>query len=352
MGDVTSWSKTPASNSNADPSINWAEGQPKNTINDSARAMMAAIAQFRDDENGIITTGGTANNFTVALSQSITAYNKGLSFLVAADRSNPSASPTMTVGGLATIEWRKAGGVSWAAGEIIAGSLHRIVYNAAAEKFESAAFWPHAHAPADLQAQAPGTILANITAGPGSSPPAAVSLSLALDALMGTSPGLVVQRGATEWIGGSALPPGVVIPFAGSSAPLGWLECNGTAVSRTDYAALFIAIGTTYGAGDASTTFNVPDLRGEFIRGWDNGRGIDTGRARGSAQADAFQGHRHSIKLTPNISVAPGALGPYTTGTEQSNYVTDPITDGTNGTPRTAAETRPRNIAMMYIVKV
>ena len=199
MGDVTSWSKTPASNSNADPSINWAEGQPKNTINDSARAMMAAIAQFRDDENGIITTGGTSNNFTVALSQSITAYNKGLSFLVAADRSNPSASPTMTVGGLATIEWRKAGGVSWAAGEIIAGSLHRIIYNGAAGKFESVAFWPHAHAPADLQAQAPGTILANITAGPGSSPPAAVSLSLALDALIGAAHGMLMFRGDAAW---------------------------------------------------------------------------------------------------------------------------------------------------------
>ncbi|RMH12700.1 MAG: tail fiber protein, partial [Gammaproteobacteria bacterium] len=84
-------------------------------------------------------------------------------------------------------------------------------------------------------------------------------------------------------------PPGVVQAFAGSTVPTGWLECNGAAINRTTYADLFAVIGTTYGAGDGVTTFNLPDLRGEFIRGYDNGRGADVGRALGSAQSWAIE---------------------------------------------------------------
>lgn len=73
----------------------------------------------------------------------------------------------------------------------------------------------------------------------------------------------------------------------------GWLVCNGSAVSRTEYALLFDAIGTTYGAGNGTTTFNLPDMRGEFARGLDLGRGIDAGRVLGSAQADSFRSHAH-----------------------------------------------------------
>lgn len=78
------------------------------------------------------------------------------------------------------------------------------------------------------------------------------------------------------------VPAGTIIAYADSTPPDGWLECNGQAVSRTTYADLFAAIGTTFGAGDSLTTFNLPDLRGEFIRGWDNGRGVDVGRSLGS----------------------------------------------------------------------
>jgi len=80
-------------------------------------------------------------------------------------------------------------------------------------------------------------------------------------------------------------PAGTVQYFANTTTPNGYLECNGQAVSRTMYAELFNAIGTTYGPGNGSTTFNVPDLRGEFIRGADNGRGADPGRTLGTAQS-------------------------------------------------------------------
>lgn len=81
--------------------------------------------------------------------------------------------------------------------------------------------------------------------------------------------------------------------FATTSAPAGWLKANGAAVSRETYAALFSAIGTSFGVGDGSTTFNLPDLRGGFLRGWDDGRGVDDGRVFGSIQESANKYHNH-----------------------------------------------------------
>lgn len=88
-------------------------------------------------------------------------------------------------------------------------------------------------------------------------------------------------------------PPGQIAFFGRQTAPAGWMKANGAAVSRTAYAALFAAIGTTFGAGDGFNTFNLPDMRGEFPRGWDDGRGADGGRALGSQQAQAFASHNH-----------------------------------------------------------
>jgi microcystin-dependent protein len=76
----------------------------------------------------------------------------------------------------------------------------------------------------------------------------------------------------------TALPPGIVLPYAGSAAPNGWLLCYGQAVSRITYATLFAAVGTTYGVGDGSTTFNLPDARGRVIAGRDNMGGTDASR--------------------------------------------------------------------------
>ncbi|MCU5775137.1 phage tail protein [Erwiniaceae bacterium BAC15a-03b] len=87
---------------------------------------------------------------------------------------------------------------------------------------------------------------------------------------------------------------GAVMPFAMNVAPTGWLACNSDAVSRITYARLFARIGTLYGAGDGLTTFNLPDMRGEFVRGGDGGRGVDTGRVFGSAQEGAIQSHIHT----------------------------------------------------------
>lgn len=118
-------------------------------------------------------------------------------------------------------------------------------------------------------------------------------------------------------------PTGAVYLMATSTVPAGYLKCNGAAVSRTAYRTLFGLIGTSYGAGDGSTTFNLPDLRGEFVRGWDDGRGVDAGRAIGSFQDTETVGHSHN----------PGAGA------------------GTSGTTNITGLTRPRNRAMMYVIK-
>lgn len=144
------------------------------------------------------------------------------------------------------------------------------------------------------------------------------------------------------------LPAGAVLAFAMPAAPAGWLKCNGAAVSRTTYAALFAALGTTFGAGDGSTTFNLPDLRGEFVRGWDDGRGVDASRTLGSAQGHAVQNHTHPSN----------AYCLNTSGYEANNYLLfgkggnyGSFNTGTMASGNMAAETRPRNVALLYCVK-
>ncbi|MDF2867072.1 MAG: phage Tail Collar Domain protein [Gammaproteobacteria bacterium] len=98
---------------------------------------------------------------------------------------------------------------------------------------------------------------------------------------------------ATTSIPGTLSLTGIVVPFAGKNPPSGWLECDGRAVNRILEAKLFNIIGDTFGKGDGSNTFNLPDLRGEFIRGWDHERGIDPERKLGHSQEDQLQTHRH-----------------------------------------------------------
>lgn len=108
----------------------------------------------------------------------------------------------------------------------------------------------------------------------------------------------VVPGGSTA----SGRTPGEIATFAMTTVPAGWLECDGSTVSRTLYPSLFTAIGTTYGAGDGSTTFGIPDLRGQFVRGWDHGKGVDSGRVFGSAQAGDTIAHTHAISITSGIN--------------------------------------------------
>ena len=160
------------------------------------------------------------------------------------------------------------------------------------------------------------------------------------------------------------LPVGAVIHVAMTSAPSGYLKANGAAVSRTTYADLFAAIGTTFGSGDGSTTFNLPDLRGEFVRGWDDSRGVDSGRLLGSSQIGTLSGGDFDGLSTQTA----GSVGPTNpnsgrtwTGLDNINPASYPNTYLATGiagtvfypstTPQFFGATRPRNVSLLACIK-
>jgi microcystin-dependent protein len=167
------------------------------------------------------------------------------------------------------------------------------------------------------------------------------------------------------------LPAGLILPFGNTTAPTGYLACDGSAVSRTTYAALFVAIGTTWGAGNGSSTFNVPDLRGAFLRGTGShgtsnmANGNDyAGPSVGSFENDQMQDHKHQVgwyngtanaefynnylaKATSNGY----GIGSATLSFYNSNILTGANTASGHGTPRRGDETRPFNAGILYCIK-
>jgi len=159
------------------------------------------------------------------------------------------------------------------------------------------------------------------------------------------------------------VPVGSVMAFPATSNPTGWLKLNGAPLNRTDYPALWAyaqvsgnivteAVWTatntgSFSTGNLSTTFRIPDLRGEFVRGWDNSRGVDSGRGIGVFQQFDIQSHSHTTEVFADRSS--GALGNLVYGDEKtynppgSIYLTSSIVGGT--------ETRPRNISLLYCIK-
>lgn len=152
-----------------------------------------------------------------------------------------------------------------------------------------------------------------------------------------------IAAGAVGAVSSIRVPPGTVSFYAGPTAPpAGWLKCNGAALSRTVYADLYAVIGVTYGAGVFGDQFQVPDLRGEFVRGWDDGRNVDPGRSFGSWQADQFRSHSHRFKSGADSS---SGSDDESNSTDLGNWQ-DGWIEATGG-----SETRPRNIALHAIIK-
>lgn len=243
------WSKTATSNATADATINWSEGMPPSVVDDSARALMARVAEYRDDISCSLTTGGTASAYTLTT-------NEGL------------ATPTPTTGQLIgfVVNVTNAQGATLA---VDGGSVY------------------------PLQTQSGQTINAGV--------------------LVASSPYTAMFSGAAwllrNFFGNPFNTPiGGLMPYLGSSAPnSNFVLPFGQAISRTTYATLFALVGTTFGAGDGSTTFNVPDLRGKAIFGLDNmggtaanlvtnaGSGI-TGTTIGATGGNQLmQQHNHGI---------------------------------------------------------
>ena len=182
-------------------------------------------------------------------------------------------------------------------------------------------------------------------------------------ALTGLSaPNLV---GALPAISGAALTgiegtqTGVVNYFAAATAPTGYLKANGAAISRSTYADLFAVTGVIYGVGNGTTTFEIPDLRGEFLRGWDDGAGVDSTRAFGSAQDFAIEnitGSFGKIRVKLNTDYTTEGAFEGTTGVNSGDNgsggaATVNFTFDASREVNTAAETRPRNIALLACIK-
>lgn len=217
------WSRTAASNATADSTVNWAEGQAPSSVNDSARAMMASISGFRDDIAGAIVTGGSSTAYTVTSYQvfDTLAHMSGKMIAFVPHATN-GASPTLNVDGLGAKALLVATGAEPVVGQLIAGTPYMATYN------NSDSAW----------------YLHGIYGNPN-----------------------------------TAVPLGSCIPYFGSTAPNSFFVLPyGQAISRTTYASLFSLISTTYGVGDGSTTFNIPDIRGRVIAGKDDMGGTSANR--------------------------------------------------------------------------
>ena len=141
------------------------------------------------------------------------------------------------------------------------------------------------------------------------------------------------------------------------------IEADGRELSRTTYASYFSRVGTTYGAGDGSTTFNAPDRRGVVGRGWDNGRGLDSGHAFGAYQADTLQ--NFTARFSQGASGADfisGAIryidspSSYVSGRHDgggdANYISGRLELNPSITARTSTETRMKNISEYVMVRI
>lgn len=229
---IYTWSTTADTNANADyPFINWNEFQDPDTVNNSARGMMARIAAWRDDTLPKRVTTGTTNAYLVTAAAAPASFSADFVVWFRADRSN-SGSATLKVNDLTSKPLRAKSGTGLAPGEIQASTIVGAYYVANTDEFliVNSGFHANALLPSMVTAYAVG------------------------------------------------LKAGMMTDWAGSELPTGYLWCDGAAVSRAAYAELFAAIGTTYGAGDGSTTFNVPDRRGRASFGRDNMGGTAANR--------------------------------------------------------------------------
>jgi microcystin-dependent protein len=216
------WSQTASSDATADSTINWAEGQAPSSINDSARAMMAATAKYRDDIAGAIVTSGTSTAYTVSSYEvfDTLAHLNGQMIAFTPHTTN-GATVTLNVDSLGAKPLRSAPGVELQAGTIIQGTPCIATYNNTDGAFYLQGFFGNPY----------------------------------------------------------NIPLGASLEYWGSAAPnSSFAFPYGQAISRTTYATLYAIVGNTYGAGDGSTTFNLPDTRGRVTPSLDAMGGVAAGR--------------------------------------------------------------------------
>ena len=331
------------------------------SINNAFRGLVGDLGSMISDISGgqAAKTTGTGSAYLLTTRSTITTLATGLRITII-PHANSLVDATLNVDILGAKQIQTVDGTNIIAGEMIANKPADLIYRA---DFNSAAgAWVLLN-PAVISTTFSASNINNDSGVTGDDVAAALdaldttkqatlSLISQTDAEAGTATGIegwsalrVAQ--AIAALVPQGVPTGAVQFFGMSSAPTGWLKANGAAVSRTTYADLFAAIGTAFGTGDSSTTFNVPDLRGEFIRGFDDGRGVDSGRVFGSAQTDSLAPHDHTVDAPVYYG---SAFAGNTPGWSQDDTLSSPsVLKTTSSTGDT--ETRPRNIALLACIK-
>jgi microcystin-dependent protein len=320
------WSRTASSNATADSTINWAEGMAPSAVNDSARAMMARLAEWRDDVSGTIVTAGTSTAYTVASNQGFDNFADMNGAMIAfVPHTTNGATVQLNVDGLGLKPLRFGPNLELQSGVLIQGTPYVVSYN------NSDGAW----------------YLQGFVGNPYNVP-----------------------------IGG-------LIPFTGSTPPnSSFILPAGQAISRTTYITYFSlpGVGTTYGAGDGSTTFNVPDLRGRSIFGLDNMNGSAANRitvaggnfdgtvlgGTGGGQNKVIAnsnlpasipytdvGHSHSMGPLSSAQAGAGfnavaniGSGAFSTGNSSTNITINP------GSANTALPIMPPAMVLPYILRI
>lgn len=265
------WSKTSDSNGNIDATVNWSEGQLPSTINDSARAMMARLAEYRDDIGNAGTTGGSSNAYTLTTNQVLSSPPPTSTMVAFIAHVGSGFSPTLAVdGGTAYPLWNTNGVVA-----------------------------------------PPGTLRAGV---------------LYTASFLGT--GWLIHHAQSSF----SVPIGGLLDYTSTTLPTGgnFIFPYGQAISRASYPDYYGLVGTTFGAGDGSTTFNVPNLKGRITAALDNlgdgasvgvlntiGGGTTLGAAGGAQVHTIGQANLPAVTLSGG-SGAVTASG--TTGTESTTH--------------------------------
>ena len=250
------WSTTASSNATADPSINWSEGMSPSSVNDSARAMMAATASFRNDLAGLTATGGSSTAYTLSSNQGGFATATGNNFIIGfiAHATNGGGGITINVDGAGALPLRAESGVALPAGTIVANSVYQAVYQASGSQW----------------------LLHNI-------------------------------RGVA-----AEIPIGAIIDYSRAAVPSSnYIFPEGQCISRTTYATYFGLVGTFYGVCDGVTTFGVPDLRGRVVAHQDSGinrlngcTALGCGTQSFVMAANQMPLHSHSVNIVTDTESA------------------------------------------------
>lgn len=319
------WSRTASSNATADPTINFQEGMSPSSVNDSARALMAAAAGYRDDICGAIVTGGTSTAYTLtSFGVFDTLAHMDGKIVAFTPHTTNDAAATLNVDGLGAKALRSATGAAISAGVIVQGTPYVALYNNANSEWLLHGFFGNPY---------------NVPLGAG-----------------------LVYTGAT------APNSNFVLPY-------------GQAISRTTYASYFSLVSTLYGTGDGSTTFNVPDFRGRTPAAPDNMGGSAASRLTsyvlgsvGGLQTNTLltanlpaytpsgsisvsdPGHTHTVALQSDLAGSGGGSGTRAGGGTATSLAVTGVTATFNGSAQGGSSSPVNNIqptiAVNYILRV